>query len=554
VSQYDWYLYPNCGFRPEIISEVMEKELPWFDNAIIYAIDIGVYKDGDGDGTGDFRGAIEKLDYLQELGINCIWLLPFYHSSERDNGYDVDDYYSINRKFGGFDDFMEFKREAEKRDMRIIIDLIVHHTSDTHPWFKLASHNKNSKYYHYYIWNSNPPAIPEDNIFKGKTWQYNSHNDEYYYHKFYDFQPDLNIKNPEVRKEIKEIIRFWLDFGVAGFRLDAATHLFDPFNEDGDNKAGKMMEEFHDLITTLKKDTFFLAEADVKPEKIMEYVGEGNRMNMLFNFLLNNSLFLALARGNAEPVVERLKSLPKFPENVHWANFVRNLDELDLEQLTKNEREEVYQVFAPDERMRAYGRGIRRRFAPMVAGNVKCMKMVYNLIFALPGNPVIIYGDEIGMGDNLVYPGRRGVRTPMQWNSDKNGGFSDADEEMIDIKPITEGIFSYHFINVEDLEKDPDSLLNAIKQFIHVRKDVSKMYAEKYKIIDLKNKEIFALNYADDLLIFINFSKNPISLNTTYDFTHYTPILEDSSYGLRNEDKVLNLKEFGYRWFKRDTE
>ncbi len=530
----------------------MDKDLFWYNNAIIYAIDIGAFKDGNGDGIGDFAGATQHLDYLHEMGINCIWLLPFFESPERDNGYDVEDYYSINDDFGTFDDFMIFKREAEKRDMRIIMDLVVHHTSDSHPWFKLASHNRNSKYYGYYIWNSNPPAVPEENVFKGKTWKYNSQNDEYYYHTFYDFEPNLNIKNPDVRKEIKEIIRYWLDFGVAGFRLDAATHLFDPFDGEQKKSPGEMMEEFHNFVTSIKEDAFFLAEADVKASKISRFIGEGNRMNMLYNFLLNNSLYLSLARGSAKPIIERLKSLPRLPLNVQWANFVRNLDELDLEQLDKDEREEVFSAFAPNQRMQVYGRGIRRRFAPMVSGNTECIKMVYNLIFALPGVPVIVYGDEIGMGDNLVYEGRSAVRTPMQWNSSVNGGFSDAPTEKIEIKPVSEGAFSYHFVNVEAEEKDVNSILNEIKKFIHVRKELSAMYVQKLNILDSKQEEIVALSYSDKLLIFINFSNKPLTVKTDYNFSEFSVLLEDSSYGLKNEDSTVTLRGYGYRWFKKD--
>ena len=527
----------------------MAKDLYWYNNAIIYALDIGVFKDSDNDGTGDFKGAIQKLDYLQDLGVNCIWLLPIYESSERDNGYDVEDYYNINRKFGDFDDFMEFKKEAEKRDMRIIMDLIVHHTSEDHPWFKLASHNKKSKYYKYYIWRQNPPAVQEETIFKGNTWKYSSFHGEYYYHKFYDFEPDLNVRNPEVINEIKEIIRFWSDFDVAGFRLDAATHLFDPFREEGEDRPGEVMEEFHKFITQIREDSFFLAEADVKESRIKEYVGEGNRMNLLFNFLLNNSLYLALVRQEAAPVVHCLKKTSQLPENVQWVNFIRNLDELDLERLPEDERKEVLQTFAPATRMQAYDRGIRRRFAPMMNGDVGRIKMVYNFLFALPGVPLVIYGDEIGMGDNLFYEDRIAVRTPMQWNSSKNAGFSDADEEDIPVKPVSEGIFSYHFVNVEEQQKDTHSLLHEIKKFTQMRKEQSRLFLEKFRIMPVSKREVLGLSYNDQLLIFINFSGKPLHLETKYDFSKYSVILEDHSYGIKNIDQSLTLQPYGYRWY-----
>lgn len=528
----------------------MGNDFLWYNNAIIYGLDISAFKDGNHDGTGDFRGAIEKLDYLQELGINAVWLLPFYQSDDRDNGYDVENYYSIHKQLGNFDDFMDFKREAEKHDIRLIVDLVVHHTSDTHPWFKLASHNKNSKYYHYYIWHQNPPVKPEENAFEGKTWKYNSSNNEYYHHKFYDFEPDLNIKNPEVRKEIKEIIRYWLDFGVSGFRLDAATFLFNHFKNDEKETPGQVMEDFQRFLVSIKKDAFFLAEADVDISKITDFTGQGNRMNMLLNFPLNSSLFLSLARGSARPIVERLKSLPDFPENVYWVNFVRNLDELSLGHLTKDEMEETFRLFAPDIKMQAYGRGIRRRLAPMLSGNIRWIKMVYNLLFSLPGIPLIVYGDEIGMGDNLVYKGRTSVRTPMQWNSGLNGGFSEAPAENIRIKPITEGIFSYHFINVEEEKNNPDSLLNEIKKFIRVRKNVLGPHIKNLKIIDLGNDELIGFSYGEEqMLFFTNFGSKPLSVKVNYDFSEYSTVLEDSSYGVENNPRILNIQGLGYRWF-----
>ena len=532
----------------------MSTELYWYNNAIIYSLDIGVFKDSNGDGIGDFQGAIEKLDYLEDLGINCIWLLPFFESSEKDNGYDVEDYYGINRSFGNFDDFLEFKKEAEKRNMRIIMDLVVHHTSDHHPWFKLASHNRNSKYHDYYIWDSKPPVVSEENIFAGEensTWKYSELIDKYYHHKFYDFEPDLNLVNPDVQEEIKEIIRYWMGFGVSGFRLDAATHLFDMFKEKGDKTPGKVMEEFHDFLSSLKKDALFLAEADVKPSKISEYIGKGNRMGMLFNFLLNNNLFLAMAREKAAPIIERIKALPKLPANVQWANFIRNLDELDLEQLSKEEREEVFLKFGPNKNMQAFGRGIRRRIAPMISANVKYNKMLFCVLFALPGVPVIAYGDEIGMGDNLVYKGRRALRTPMQWDNSKNGGFSQAATEDLDIKPVSEGIFSYHYINVEDQKKDPDSLFNEIKNFIKIRKAESAVFSEEVQILDLKEEEILGISYNDDMMIFINISRKPKILQVPYDLQEFNILLEDEPYGVKTGNKRLDIKGYGYRWFKK---
>lgn len=274
-------------------------------------------------------------------------------------------------------------------------------------------------------------------------------------------------------------------------------------------------------------------------------------MSMLFKFLLNNNLFLAMAREKATPVIKRIKELPNLSANVQWANFIRNLDELDLEQLTKEEREEVFRKFAPNPNMQAFGRGIRRRVAPMISANIKHNKMLFNILFALPGVPVIGYGDEIGMGDNLVYKGRRAFRTPMQWSNSVNGGFSEASPESLDIRTISEGIFSYHFINVEEQKKDPDSLLNEIKKFIKARKEMVAVYSEKFKIIDLDEEEILGLGYNDKMLVFINFSSTPIAVKVDYNFSDYETILEDEPYGLSAGNETLDLKSYGYRWFKR---
>lgn len=535
----------------------MTEELHWYNNAIIYALDIGSFKDGNGDGIGDFIGAKENADYFEELGINCIWLLPFFESQERDNGYDVDNYYSINRKFGTFDDFLDFKAEVEKRNIRLIIDLVVHHTSDNHPWFKLAVHNTNSKYYHYYKWNKTPPVITEENIFKGEennTWEYCETNDQYYYHKFYSFQPDLNILNPDVQHEIKEIIRFWLGFGVSGFRLDAATHLFDEFEDSYEKSPGDFMEELHDFMISIKKDAFFLAEADVPKSRIKTFIGKGNRMNLLFNFLLNNKTFLALARGEPGPITEQLTSHQKLPSNVQWANFIRNLDELDLERLTKDEREEVFAAFAPRDNMKVFDRGIRRRIAPMVSGNINCNKMIFSLLFALPGIPVIVYGDEIGMGDNLVYKGRNAVRTPMQWDSSPNGGFSTAPAEQLQIKAIAEGIFSYHFTNVEDQKAHDSSLFSEISRFISLRKTLATLLLKHPRIVDTGVKEVMGLNYSNELFIFINFSPHPMEVRIDFNLDEYEDLMDDSSYHLKNRSDRLPLKTFGYRWLRKKAE
>lgn len=528
----------------------------WYQNAVIYGIDIGVFKDSDGDGVGDFKGAIEKLDYLAELGVNCIWLLPYFYSPEKDNGYDIADYLLINPKFGTTDDFVEFLEQAEKRSMRVVIDLVVNHTSDQHPWFKAARYNGDSEFYNYYLWRDKPPNDKEENVFQkeeSSTWKYDEHNNQYYYHKYYHFEPNLNFKNPDVREEVEKIMQYWMGFGIAGFRIDAATNLFDQFDDGKKPTGADVMTEFYKYVTDRRKDAVLLAEADVETEKIEKYIGDGDRMNMLFNFLMNNSLFLALARKSAVPVIERLKSLPDTPKNVVWTNFVRNLDELDLERLSKDERTEVFEEFAPNPGMQIYNRGIRRRVASMLQGHPARIKMTFNLLFALPGVPMIVYGDEIGMGDNLFYEQRKGVRTPMQWNNSENGGFSAAEVTEIPVQPINHGIFGYKDVNVEAQSKDPDSLLTKIKEFIKARKDNGIIGLQKPKILKIDDESVLGFKYQnqdDQLLIYINLSPDVKVFEQKINFKEYITVLEDDSYGLQQNDNALSLRGYGFRWLK----
>jgi maltose alpha-D-glucosyltransferase/alpha-amylase len=530
----------------------------WYNNVVVYGLDVGVFNDSNGDGIGDFKGATQKLDYLAHMGINCIWLLPFFLSPEKDNGYDVKDYYQINPDFGSLDDFVEFLQEAEKRSIRVLLDLVINHTSSEHPWFKAAQANKKSAYYNYYIWSKEAPAESPENVFKGEessTWKYEEHTKEFYYHKFYHFEPDLNIGNKRVREEIKHIMEYWLSFGISGFRIDAATHLFKKLTpEKGEPSPEQFMQELHSFVRELKEDAILLAEADVPVDEISKYWGDGNRMHMLFNFLLNNSLMYSLAIEKTAPLVERIKELPELPEGVHWVNFIRNLDELDLERLKPDEREKVMDVFAPNPLMQIYGRGIRRRIAPMLQGNLKRLKMVYSLLFALPGSPMIAYGDEIGMGDNLVYNERQCVRTPMQWTGEKNGGFSERDTHEIRIPPINQSIFSYIYINVENQLEDSGSLLNATKELIKLRISHKMIGQQKPGIINTGDEAVLGLKYKheqEDLLMFFNLSADQKLIEVKLNIKDYYPLTGDGPYGIQENKHALSLREWGYRWFKK---
>lgn len=406
----------------------------WYKNAILYCIDVETYKDANGDGVGDFEGLTQRLDYIAGLGITCIWLLPFYPTPNKDNGYDVMDYYNVDTRLGTLGDFVEFTRQANDRGIRVIVDLVINHTSDQHPWFQAACKDENSKYRNYYVWSKEKPEDADEGIvfpgYQKSTWTYNPEAGAYYFHRFYDHQADLNITNPQVREEIQKIMGFWLALGVSGFRVDAAQFLI----EVRDNQAQLDVEspyhylkEIRNFLSWRRGDAILLAEANVSLEELPKYFGDGDKMQMLFNFIVNQNLFLALAREKATPLVEALKAMPAIPETGQWGHFIRNHDELSLDKLSDAQQNEIADAFAPDkEQMWIFDRGIRRRFAPMVDSDPRRLRLAYSLVLTLPGTPVINYGEELGMGDDLSLEERNSARTPMQWSSQPNGEFSPA--------------------------------------------------------------------------------------------------------------------------------
>ncbi|MFP3854343.1 MAG: alpha-amylase family protein [Anaerolineales bacterium] len=470
----------------------------WYKNALIYCLDVETYKDSTGNGIGDFQGLSEKLNYIANLGANCIWLLPFYPSPNRDNGYDVMDYYGVDPRLGTLGDFVQFMRLAEERGLRVIVDLVINHTSIEHPWFQQARKDENSKYRDFYVWSEEKPEDADQGmIFPGQqetTWTYDRAAGEYYYHRFYEHQPELNISNPKVREEMRKIMGFWLELGVSGFRLDAAPFLIelkgidDP---DVDNPYG-YLSEFRDYLSWRRGDAILLAEANVAPEKVDEYFANGTRMHMLFNFLLNQNLFLALEREKASPLVESMQETPAIPATGQWANFLRNHDELDLGRLSDQERQQVFQKFAPEEDMRLFDRGIRRRLPPMLAGNWPKIEMAYSLMLSLPGSPILRYGEEIGMGEDLSLSGRTAVRTPMQWSNEKNAGFSSAEAEDL-IRPVVEGgQYGYEQINVADQQSDRDSLLNRIELMLRARRNAPELGNGTCRVLEVENESVLA--------------------------------------------------------------
>lgn len=534
----------------------------WFKDAIFYAVDVESYQDGNGDGVGDFKGLTSRLDYLSGLGVNCLWLLPIYATPNRDNGYDVKDYYSIDARLGNLEDFSMFIAAAKERNIRILMDLIVHHTSDEHPWFQAGISDPTSKFHRYYVWLEEKPSVEAtENVFPGEedsVWSYQKRTGAYYHHQFYNFEPDLNVANPDVQHEIKSIIEFWLSFGVDGFRVDAATHLLNGKGVKGTvfKKPASFLKSLRKAVTKKSKAAILLAEADVPPDKIKFYFGKGERINMLFNFLLDNYIFLSLAREDAKPVADFLKD-PLPPKHCQWANFLRNLDELDLERLTEEERQDVFKRFAPEEDMRIFNRGIRRRLAPMLEGNRKYLEMAHSLLFTMPGSPMLVYGDEIGMGDDLDLPGRTSVRTPMQWTKDKNGGFSTAAPEKLFRNPINTGSYSYKKVNVEAQQQDEYSLLSWMKRLIMIRKNCKEISWGKPNVIKSDQPQVLVHSYdwEGNVLVFAhNLSGKPCKFSITSRKFHprqFADIFSDRDYEPTTENTTeVELESYGYRWFR----
>ncbi|ACK72304.1 alpha amylase catalytic region [Gloeothece citriformis PCC 7424] len=532
----------------------------WHKNAIIYSLDVETFMDSNGDGVGDFQGLIERLDYLSGLGINCLWLLPFYPSPNRDNGYDVMDYYNVDPRLGTLGDFVEFMDRAREQGIHVLIDLVVNHTSIEHPWFQAARTDKNSKYRHYYVWSENPPQDDVEEIVfphaEDSIWEYDQQAEAYYLHHFYKEQPDLNIANSEVREEIRKIINFWLQLGVSGFRVDAVPYLIKEIGVQAErHELESFLSEMREFLSLRRADAVLLAEANVSPDLTCVYFGQGDRMNMLFNFYLNQQMFLALARQEANPIIDALKSLPKIPKQAQWLNFVRHHDELNLNQLENTQREEIFQVFAPEEAMQIYkGRGIRRRLPPMFGGDRRRIELTYSLLFSLPGIPLLRYGDEIGMGDDLSLSDRDSVRTPMQWSSGQNGGFSTSDPEKLTQPMISQGEYSYKSVNVAASQRDPNSLLNWMDRLIRIRKQCSELGWGNWQILDTGEPCVFAhsCEWNNKTVIAVhNLADKSCSIALKLDGSYYLDdLFGDHQYEVPGESHTISLEAYGYRWFR----
>lgn len=489
----------------------------WYKNTVIYSLELETFMDADGDGVGDFEGLIRRLDYLQSLGIGAVWLAPFQPTPNRDNGYDVSDYYGVDPRHGSSGDLVEFMHQAKKRGIRVLMDLVVNHTSDEHPWFQEARQDKESRFHDWYIWSKEKPSNWDEGVvFPGvqeETWTYDRKAREYFYHRFFDFQPDLNMDNPQVRTQIRRIIGYWLEIGMEGFRLDAVPFMIER-TVPGDNQASLQFEylhEFRRFVQWRRGDAILLGEANVSPEETLPYFGQtgDTGIHMMFNFFLNQHLFYTLATADVQPLIDALEATRDIPETAQWATFLRNHDELDLGRLSDEQRAKVFDRFAPEEDMQLYGRGIRRRLAPML-GDRRHEELAYSVLFSLPGAPVIRYGDELGMGDDLTRSGRESVRTPMQWSNAKHGGFSTA--EKIVIPTIDEGVWSYDHVNVAAQRRDPNSLLNLTARLIRLRKECPEIGWGEFTILETGSPHVLAIRYdwrGNSVLVVHNFDERP---------------------------------------------
>ncbi|HLQ35501.1 MAG TPA: maltose alpha-D-glucosyltransferase [Chloroflexota bacterium] len=448
----------------------------WYKDAIIYELHVKAFYDSNADGVGDFRGLTEKLDYIQELGVNCIWLLPTYPSPQRDDGYDIADYYGVNPDYGTMEDLDCFLAEAHQRGLRVITELVINHTSDQHPWFQEARKSRDNPYRDYYVWSDTVHRYQEARVVfidsERSNWTWDTVAEQYFWHRFFSHQPDLNFDNPKVQDEILNVVAFWLDKGVDGLRCDAIPYLYEREGTNCEN-----LPETHAFVKKLRHfvderygDRLLLAEANQWPEDVRPYFGDENgpEFHMAFHFPLMPRIFMALRREDRTPVVEILERTPEIPEDAQWAIFLRNHDELTLEMVTDADRDYMYYAYALDPRMRL-NLGIRRRLAPLMDNGRRQMELLNSLLMTLPGTPVIYYGDELGMGDNVYLGDRNGVRTPMQWSGDRNAGFSRADVERLYSPLVQSPVYGYQAVNVEAQLRVPTSLLNWMKRLIAIR-------------------------------------------------------------------------------------
>ena len=533
----------------------------WWKNAVVYCLDVETFLDWNGDGHGDLVGLTERIDYLAGLGVSCIWLMPFYPSPRQDDGYDITDFYGVDERLGSAGDFAELVRTANDRGVRVIADLVLNHTSDRHPWYKAARSDPDSPYRDFYVWSENKPKEPKGGVVfpdkEDSNWDYDEKAGAWYLHRFYKHQPELNIANPEVRDELAQVMGYWLQQGLAGFRIDAVPFLLEPIGlPDG------AISDPHELMRDLRRyaarhrgDLMLLGEVNLPPKDLRAFFGDedGDELHMCFNFPVMQAMYLALARGDATPLAAALRELPPLPEDSQWANFVRNHDELTLDQLTDEERAEVFEAFGPEEEHQLFGRGLRRRLPTMLNGDQRRIRMAYSLMFSLPGTPVLFYGEEIGMAENLEIEGRMSVRAPMQWSDERHGGFTTAKKPG---RPLVDAPgWGPDQINVASQRREEGSLLNWMERLIRRRRECPELGWGACTVLDVSEPAVLAhrCDWDGNVVVAVHsFADAPLEVEVplgdaeaAVDLFAHDDLEPDGKGRVR-----LALEPYGHRWLR----
>ncbi len=533
----------------------------WWKNAVVYCLDIETFLDWDGDGHGDIVGLTERIDYLAGLGVSCIWLMPFYPSPRRDDGYDVTDFYGVDGRAGTAGDFAELVRTANDRGVRVIADLVLNHTSDRHPWYRAARSDPDSPYRDFYVWSEKRPKEPKGGVVfpdeEDSNWDYDEKAGAWYLHRFYKHQPELNVANPAVRDELAQVMGYWLQQGLAGFRVDAVPFLLEPTGLPRGAVADphELMRDLRRYAARHRGDVMLLGEVNLPPEELRKFFGDedGDELHMCFNFPVMQAMYLALARGDATPLAAALRDLPELPEDCQWANFVRNHDELTLDQLTEQERAEVFEAFGPEEEHQLFGRGLRRRLPTMLRGDGRRIRMVYSLMFSLPGTPVLFYGEEIGMAENLKIEGRMSVRAPMQWSNERHGGFTTARRPG---RPLVDAPgWGPDQVNVADQRRDGDSLLNWMERLIRRRRECPELGWGACTVLDVAEPAVLAhrCDWAGNVVVAVHsFAEEPLEVEVPLgDAEAAVDLFAHEHLEPAAKGKIrLALGPYGHRWLR----
>jgi len=536
----------------------------WWKNAVVYCLDVETFLDADGDGCGDLPGLTQRLDYLAGLGVSCLWLMPFYPSRQRDDGYDVTDFYGVDGRLGTPGDFAELIRTARDRGIRVIADLVVNHTSDRHPWFQAAG-DRDSPFHDFYVWADEKPAEkPGDVVFpdqEDSNWAFDERARRWYLHRFYSHQPDLNVANPAVRDEIAQVIGYWLEQGLAGFRVDAVPFLVEPIGmpEGAMTDPHELLRDLRRFIGRRRGDAILMGEVNLPPGEQRAFFGDedGDELHMVLNFVVNQAVYLALAREDATPVRDALAALPAIPEDCQWANFVRNHDELTLDKLSDAERAEVFAAFGPEPELQLYGRGLRRRLPTMVGGDARRIRLLYSLAFALPGTPVLFYGEEIGMAENLAIPGRSSVRAPMQWSAEPHGGFSTVADAGALCRPVVDADgWGPDRVNVASQRRAGDSLLSWMERIVRRRRECPELGWGRFGLLDSGHPAVLAhrADWEGSTVVAVHsFAGERLEarLRLEAGVEDVVDLLEEGDLVPDAEGAVtVPVEPYGYRWFR----